>query len=325
MKAILCEQLGGPDDLILAEVDDPRPGPGELLVKVAAAGVNFADTLQLQGRYQIKAEPPFTPGLELCGTVLEVGEGCSRFRPGERVMAAVPQGAYAEKALVSESIAWTVPDTLSDVQAAGFPIIYGTSHASLWGIAGLKEGESLLVLGAAGGVGLTAVEIGAKLGATVIAAAGGPEKLEICAKHGAHHGIDYREEDIKARVKELTGNKGVDVIYDAVGGASFDAGLRATAQGARVLIIGFASGDIPQIPANYLMVKNIQVFGVNWGALSEVNPSLYRASCDHLSDMAARGQIEPPVSETMPLDQVPEALRLIKARKTTGKVVITMS
>lgn len=300
----------------------PALAAGCVRIQVAAAGVNFADTLLIAGKYQEKLEPPFSPGMELAGTVTEVAPGVTTCKPGDHVMAVVTGGAFAEQAVAAETDVFVLPDGLDPVQAAAFPIAYGTSHLGLIHKAGLKAGEALVVHGAAGGVGLTAVEIGRALGATVIATAGGPDKVAVAVNAGAQHGIDYKAEDIRARVKELTGGRGADVVYDPVGGAVFDASLRAIAPDGRILIIGFASGDVPQIPANHLLVKNVTVIGYWWGAYRKLNPALMRASMNEAVTWWAEGRLSPHVSATLPLAQAEEALAMLKNRASTGKLVL---
>jgi NADPH2:quinone reductase len=293
-------------------------------IREAAAGVNFADTLFIQGKYQEKVAPPLIPGMELAGTVMELGGQVSGLAVGDRVMAAVTGGAFAEQAVAERTDVVRLPDSLDFVTAAGFPVAYGTSHLGLKGKAGLRPGEVLVVHGAAGGVGLTAVEVGVALGATVIATAGGPDKVQVALDHGAHHGIDYKSEDIRERVKELTGGRGADVIYDPVGGAVFDASLRSVAPDGRILVIGFASGAVPQIPANILLVKNVTVIGYWWGAYRKLNPALLQDSLAECVRWWAEGKLRPLVSQTLPLERAADALDLLKSRAATGKVVLTV-
>lgn len=321
MRAIVCPAFGAA--LELRDVASPALAPTQVRIRVAAAGVNFADTLFIAGKYQEKVAPPLVPGMELAGTVTEVGGAVAGIAPGDRVMAAVTGGAFADEAVAEQTDVIRLPDSLDFVTAAGFPVAYGTSHLGLTAKAGLKAGEVLVVHGAAGGVGLTAVEIGVALGATVIATAGGPDKVQVALDHGAHHGIDYKAEDIRERVKQLTDGRGADVIYDPVGGAVFDASLRAIAPDGRILVIGFASGNVPQIPANILLVKNVTVIGYWWGAYRKLNPALVRDSLAECVQWWADGKLKPHVSQTLPLEQAADALALLKSRAATGKVVLT--
>lgn len=320
MRAVICRTLGGP--LELADIAPPSLPANGVRIQVAAAGVNFADTLLIAGKYQDKLEPPFSPGMELAGKVIEVAPGVTTCKPGDRVMAVVTGGAFAEQAVAAETDVFVLPEGLDLVQAAGFPVAYGTSHLGLVHKARLKAGEILLVHGAAGGVGLTAVEIGRAMGATIIATAGGPDKVQVALDAGAHHGIDYKAEDIRSRVKELTGGRGADVVYDPVGGAVFDASLRAIAPDGRILIIGFASGEVPQIPANHLLVKNVTVIGYWWGAYRKLNPALLRNSMAEAIQWWAEGRLAPHVSATLPLAQAADALAMLKSRAATGKIVL---
>ncbi len=323
MRAVVCRELSGPQSLSVEEAPDPRPGPGEVAVAVAAAGVNFADTLMVAGKYQEKPELPFTPGLELAGTVTALGEGVTGVAPGDRVIGLVDRGAFAEVALVRAEDVYPIPDSMDFDIAAGFPITYGTAHGALVWRAGLKSGETLLVHGAAGGVGLATVEVGKALGAEVIATAGGPEKLEIARAHGADHLIDYRSEDIRERVKALTGGRGADVVFDPVGGEVFMASLRAVAWGGRLLVIGFAAGKVPEIPANLLLVKNLAVLGLYWGAYRQKAPDLLRSQFETLTGWFAEGRLQPLVSHRLDLEEAAQALDLLLTRKATGKVVLT--
>jgi NADPH2:quinone reductase len=321
MKAVVCRTLGGLDTLNLEELPSPRPKAGEVRLAVHACGVNFADSLIIQGKYQVRPEPPFSPGMEASGVVLECGPGVAELQPGDRVMAVLSYGGYAEEVVTPAASVMRLPDAVDDVTAAGFPVAYGTSHLALTHRAHLQPGETLLVHGAGGGVGLTAVEIGKVLGATVIATAGSADKLQIAAEYGADHLIDYSKEDIRERVKALGG---ADVVYDPVGGDAFDASLRCIKWEGRILVIGFASGRIPQPPANLVMVKNVSVIGLHWGAYLQHNPALMHWSLSELLGWLAEGRLKPHVSQTYPLERAVEALRALVERRTTGKVVITV-
>ncbi len=323
MRAVVCRELSGPQSLSVEELPDPQPGPGEVAIAVAAAGVNFADTLMVTGKYQEKPELPFTPGLELAGTVTALGPGVTGVATGDRVIGLVDRGAFAEVALVRADEVYPIPDSMDFDIAAGFPITYGTAHGALVWRADLKQGETLLVHGAAGGVGLAAVEVGKALGAEVIATAGGAEKLEIARAHGADQLIDYRSEDIRERVKALTGGRGADVVFDPVGGEVFMASLRAVAWGGRLLVIGFAAGKVPEIPANLLLVKNLAVLGLYWGAYRQKAPALLRAQFETLTGWYAEGRLAPLVSHRLDLAEAGRALDLLLTRKATGKVVLT--
>ena len=323
MRAVLCRRLGGPEVLSLEEVEQPSPGTGEILIDVAAAGVNFADTLIIAGKYQEKPPFPFAPGLEVAGRVAALGEGVEGPAPGSRVMALTDRGGYAEAALARAEDVFVLPETMDFVTAAGFPITYGTAHGALVWRAGLKPGEVLLVHGAAGGVGLAAVECGKALGAEVIATAGGAAKLAVAEAHGADHLIDYKSEDIRERVKALTGGRGADVVFDPVGGAVFEASLRCVAWGARLVVIGFAGGGVPQIPANILLVKNLAALGLYWGSYRRHAPELVAAQFAELFAWHGEGKLKPHVSHELDLARAAEAMDLLTGRRSTGKVVLT--
>jgi NADPH2:quinone reductase len=324
MRAVLCKEWGGPDKLIVEDVPSPPIKDGAVRIAVHAAGINFADLLLISGQYQEKPAFPFTPGMEAAGVVTEVGSGVSGFKAGDRVMALTGTGAYAEEIVVDASRVYQIPGKMDFSSAAGFPVVYGTSHGAFDWRAHLKPGEWLLVHGAAGGVGLTAVEIGKVMGAKVIACASSPEKLEIARQYGADHLIDYSREDIRERVKAITGGRGADVVYDPVGGDAFDASLRSIAWGGRIIIIGFASGRIPQAPANILLVKNIDVIGFYWGSYQARKPELLRDSYAKLLGWFEQGKLKPHVSARMDLKDVAQAMNLLRERKSTGKVVLTM-
>jgi NADPH2:quinone reductase len=321
VQALICEQPEGFESLRLGDMPTPAPGAGEVLVEVKAAGLNFADSLMCAGKYQVKPPLPFVPGLELAGTIAAIGDGCANFKLGQKVMAVVDHGAFAASALCRASDVFPVPDGLDFEQAAGFPIAYGTSYGALVWKARLQKDETLLVHGAAGGVGLTAVEIGKALGARVIATAGGSDKCAIAAAHGADAVIDYKSEDIRDRVKALTEGRGADVVYDPVGGDVFDASLRAVNWNARIVIIGFAGGRVPAIPANILLVKNVDALGFYWGSYRRHRPDLLAAGFAALADMAATGQLRPHVSEILPLAAWRQGFESLLARRSTGKVV----
>lgn len=323
MRAVVCKAYCEPEGLVVEEVASPALTEGAVRIAVEAAGLNFADTLIIAGKYQIKAAPPFSPGFEVAGRVLECAGGVSRCRPGDRVMAVVEYGGFAEEVVAPEDAVFVLPDGVDPVIAAGFPVAYGTSHLGLKYKAALLPGETLLVHGAAGGVGLTAVEIGKRLDATVVATASGEEKLEIARGAGADHLIDSRAPDLRDRVKALTGGRGVDVVYDPVGGELFDASLRCTAPGGRILLVGFASGKVPQIPANLLLVKNIAAIGYYWGAHRTLAPHWMQASCEELVRWLGNGELRPHVSHTWPLAEAVQALEALRSRRTTGKVVLT--
>ncbi len=322
MKAIRMEKLGGPDDLVMRDLPKPVPGPGQVRIAVEAAGVNFPDLLIIAGKYQVRPELPFTPGHEVAGTVLETGAGVSHVTPGDRVMATVQTGGYAEETLAEAPSVFRLPDGVSFEQAGGFPITYGTSYHALVDRAGLKSGETLLVHGASGGVGLTAVELGRKLGATVIGTVGTDEKMDVVRQHGADHVINYSKENFRDRVLELTGGRGADVIYDPVGGDVFDLSRRCIAWAGRLLVIGFASGRIPELPVNHALVKGYSVIGVYWGAFAEREPEKNRANFMTLLEWCAEGSLNPHVSMRFPLSRAGEAMKALRTRKATGKVLV---
>ncbi len=301
--------------------DMPVPQAGEVLVQVAACGLNFADTLLVKGRYQEKPPLPLVPGMEIAGTVVALGPGVTDLQVGHRIAAYCGGGGLAEYAAVPAGVCVALPDAMPFTDAAAFLIAYGTSHLALEEKARLRPGERLLVLGASGGVGLTAVELGLLMGADVIACARGAQKLEICRCMGAHHLICSQTEDIRARVKALGG---ADVLYDPVGGAQFEAGMRACNPGARLLPLGFASGEVPQIPANILLVKNMSVHGLYIGGYAKLNPGALRRSFETLLGWYADGRIRPHVSHVLPLAQAEAGLDLLRRREATGKVVIAV-
>ena len=323
MRAVVCKEWCGPEDLVVEEVPPPPLIVGGVRIAVKAAGVNFADTLMIRGEYQVKPSRPFSPGLEIAGEVMECASGVDRFKPGDRVMATVHYGGYAAEAVTAVDNVYEIPASMDYVTAAAFPVVYGTSHIGLKEKLRLQSGEILLVHGAAGGVGLTAVELGKLLGATVIATAGNPDKLLVAKRWGADHLIDYRNEDIRARVKEITDGRGADAVYDPVGGNAFEASLRSTVQRGRILVVGFASGEVPQIPANILLVKNISVIGYYWGAHRTLDPGLVERSFEELLTWYGEGRLKPHVSSVFDLTEVETAMAMLSGRKSTGKVVLT--
>ena len=324
MRAIVCNALGEPETLSVETLASPPLGRGQVRIHTHAAGVNFADGLMVAGSYQEKPPLPFSPGFEVAGVVAELGAEVEGLAVGDRVIGLVSVGGYADEAVVDAGAVYKIPAMMTFEAAAGFPIAYGTSHGALDWRADLKPGETLLVLGAAGGVGLTAVEIGHAMGATVIAAASSPEKLAVAKSRGAAHLIDTSAEDLRARVKDLTQGRGVDVVYDPVGGDLFDAALRSIAWEGRIIVIGFAGGRIPQIPANLLLVKNCSAVGFYWGSYRAKDPARVRASFETLLGWVADGRLKPHVSESFPLDDAAKAIRVLQSRKATGKVVLTM-
>jgi NADPH:quinone reductase len=322
MRAIRIHQLGGLDALTLDDIPSPSPGTGEIRIAVHAAGVNFADTLMIKGSYQHKPPLPFTPGMEAAGDVTAVGDGVTDFAVGDRVLAPMRFGAYAEEAVIDARHVVRIPDGMDYAAGAAFPIAYGTSHLALTHRTQLKADEVLLVLGASGGVGLTAVEVGKALGATVIACASTAEKLEIARSRGADHLIDYVKEDIRERVKQLTG--GVDVVYDPVGGDASRAALRCLNFEGRLITLGFASGDIPQIAANYLLVKNISAIGYSFSSYRFEQPAAMRRTLEEICRWYTEGKLKPHISFTFPLERTKDALTALLERRSTGKVIIQM-
>lgn len=325
MRALLCTSWGGPESLTLGELPAPEPAPGEVLVGVRACGLNFADTLMIQGKYQERPELPFSPGLEVAGEVLARGPDVEDPRVGDRVIAFCGHGGLAERVVVPAGNAIRIPEGMDFVTAAGFAVVYGTAHVGLERRGHLAPGEVLLVHGAAGGVGLAAVEVGRRMGATVIATASSAEKLALARAHGAQHVINYLEDDFRERVKSLTEGRGADVVFDPVGGEVFDQSVRCTAWEGRILVIGFASGTIPTLPVNLTLVKNISVTGVYWGAYRKRDPTVLRQSWQQLLAWLDEGAISPHVSATYPLENAAEALRSLVERRATGKVVVTIA
>lgn len=325
MKAVMCRELGDPTVLRVEEVEPPKMSRKEICIRVEAAGCNFPDVLMVAGKYQVKPPMPFTPGFECAGEVIGIGDDVSGIRCGDRVMATLTSGAFAEQAVVPAANAIPIADGMDYVTAAGFLLTYGTSYHALVDRARARPGETLLVLGAAGGVGLSAVEVGKALGARVIAAASSDAKLAVAREHGADEFVNYSTDDLRARVKELTGNEGVDVIYDPVGGDLFDTAIRLTAWEGRYLVIGFASGRIPDLPVNLPLLKGFDVVGVFWGAFAARDPQRNRANFKRLTEWYDEGRVKPLVSRTYALAEAPQALMDLAGRKATGKLVITPS
>tara|TARA_B100001939_G_scaffold348235_1_gene374651 strand:+ start:9072 stop:10046 length:975 start_codon:yes stop_codon:yes gene_type:complete len=324
MKAMIVRECGPLENLKLEEVPDPLAEPGKVVIDIKACGVNFADSLMVGGTYQVKPPLPFSPGLEVAGYIAEVGPGVEGWQVGDRVQALTNWGGFAEKVAVPAEVLIRIPENMSFEDAASFVVAYGTSHVALDYRARLKAGEWLVVTGAGGGVGLTAVEIGHLMGARVIALAGDDGKLAVARSKGAEFTVNYKHEDVRDRVKEITEGAGANVVYDAVGGDIFRACFRAMAPEGRMMIIGFASGDVPQVPANHLLVKNIELIGFYWGAYKEFKHQVLLDSATDLFRWYAEGKIKPHISKTFPLEQTVEAIRSLKERKSSGKVVVTM-
>ena len=323
MKAVLCRQFGPPESLVYEELPSPTAGAGEVVVSVKAASLNFPDVLIIQNKYQFKPPLPFSPGSEMAGVVKEVGEGVKGYKAGDRVIAFTTYGAFAEEVKVEATRLVPIPEGMDFNSAAAFLLTYGTSDHALRDRGALKAGETLLVLGAAGGVGLAAIQLGKAMGAKVIACASSADKLEVCSQHGADAGINYATEDLRERIKELTGGKGVDVVYDAVGGPYTEPALRSTAWRGRLLVVGFAAGDIPKIPLNLTLLKGCAIVGVFWGDFARREPKAFAASIAQLGEWFREGKLKPHVSQTFPLAQAVDALKLMAARKVKGKVVLT--
>ncbi|MSO85817.1 MAG: NADPH:quinone oxidoreductase family protein [Rhodospirillales bacterium] len=324
MRVLVCKALGEASALALEDMAPPPMAAGGVRIRVRAAALNFADLLMIKGAYQVKLAPPFVPGIEAAGEVIEVAPGVARVRSGDRVMAHLASGAFAEEAVADESRVFRIPTGMDFTTAAGFPVVYGTSYFALADRARLAPGEVLVVHGAAGGVGLAAVEIGKRLGATVIASAGGADKLAIARARGADHLIDHRTEDLRARIKALTGGRGADVVFDPVGGSAFEASLRATAPDGRIVVVGFASGQVPQIPANILLVKNLSVIGLYWGAYRDIRPETFARQFDVLFKWWGEGRLKPHTSHVFALEKAQEAFAALTERRSSGKVALTM-
>lgn len=324
MRALICNEYGPPESLAIEEREDPVAGDGEIVVDVAAAGINFADVLSIAGEYQVKTPTPFVSGNEAAGTISAIGEGVSRFSIGDKVIVATRGGAFAEKCIASEQSTTLLPDGLSFYEGAGFHVTYGTSYHALKQSANVQPGETVLVLGAAGGVGITAVEIAKAMGARVIAAASSAEKLEFARSAGADELINYSEVPLKETVKELTGGNGADVVYDPVGGELAEQAFRATAWHGRYLVIGFACGDIPKFALNIALLKEASIIGVWWGTWAAKNRDLQASNVDEISALIAEGKLTPRVTESYALDDYVDAFSAITERRARGKVVLRM-
>ncbi|MEH6388735.1 MULTISPECIES: NADPH:quinone oxidoreductase family protein [Pseudomonas] len=322
MKAVLCKEFGPASSLVLEETTDPVAGDNQVVIDIHAAGVNFPDTLIIQGKYQIKPPFPFSPGGEAAGVVASVGSNVKHLKPGDRVMGLTGYGSFAEKVVADATKVLPMPDDMDFTTASGFSMTYGTSMHALTQRGELKPGETLLVLGASGGVGLAAVEIGKAMGARVIAAASSAEKLEVARNAGADEVINYSEVSLKDAVKELTGGKGADVIYDPVGGDLFDEAVRAINWKGRLLVVGFASGRIPDFPINLALLKGSSIVGVFWGSFAAREPQANLDNFRQLFAWHSEGKLKPLVSERFALGEYEQALELLSSRKAVGKVVM---
>jgi len=324
VKAIVCKRHGNPDTLVFEDVDEPTLAAGQVRIAVKACGINFPDVLMVAGKYQMQPPLPFSPGAELAGEIIETADDVTQLAAGQRVLALSSFGGMAEQICVPAHTVLPIPDNMPFETAAGFLLTYGTSYHALKQRAQLRDEETLLVLGAAGGVGLAAVELGKLMGAKVIAAASSAAKLAVAGEFGADLGIDYAQESLKERVAELTSGKGADVIYDPVGGELFDQCLRAIAWNGRILIVGFASGAIPKIPANLPLLKGASLVGVFWGRFTEMQPELHRQNTQDLFAWYASGDIRPKISRTFPLEEGASAIGMLAKRLAIGKVVVVI-
>jgi len=322
MRAILCKEYGPANTLVIEDIPSPEVKGRGVKVRVKAAGLNFPDTLIIEGKYQLKPTMPFSPGGEMSGEVMEVGEKVTRFKPGDRVAGLTGYGAFAEEVIVPEQNILRVPESMSDEKAAAFSMVYGTSYYALKQRANIQPGETLLVLGASGGVGLATIELGKAMGAKVIAAASTAEKLAVAKAAGADELINYTEEPLKEAVKKLTNSNGVDVVYDPVGGDFTEQALRAMAWNGRHLIIGFAAGDIPKIPANLALLKGCSVIGVFWGSFTQREPENSAKNMMELLQMYSEGKIDPKISQVFEFEDYEKALGALTGRTATGKIVL---
>lgn len=322
MKALLCKQFGPPESLVLEDVPSPSPGAGEVVISVKAASVNFPDVLIIQGKYQFRPPLPFSPGSELAGVVKEIGADVKNVKRGDKVIAVTTFGAFAEETKTEAARLLPMAEGMSFDVAASFMLTYGTTDHALRDRAQLRAGETLMVLGAAGGVGVAALEIGKALGARVIACASSDDKLALCREHGADETINYATEDLRERIKALCGSKGVDVIYDAVGGPYTEPAFRSIAWRGRLLVIGFAAGEIPKLPLNLPLLKGASIVGVFWGDFTRREPLAFAESARQLARWYLEGKLKPHVSATFPLEQAADAINLLASRKAKGKVVV---
>ena len=322
MKAVLCKEYGPPESLVIEDIPSPRPGKGQVVITVKACGVNFPDTLIIEGKYQFKPALPFSPGGEVSGIVKELGEGVNTVKVGDRVIAFTGWGGFAEEIVTDAAKLIPISGNIDFATAASFTLVFGTAHHALKDRAHIKPGETLLVLGAAGGVGLASVELGKLMGARVIAAASSDEKLEVCKQHGADDVINYTNEDLRERVKTLTGGNGVDVIVDPLGGNYSEPALRSIAWNGRFLVIGFAAGDIPRIPLNLTLLKGCSIVGVFWGSFTEHEPRHNQENLQELLTWLTEGKLKPHISATYPLGHAADALNDVLNRKVKGKVVL---
>jgi NADPH2:quinone reductase len=325
MRAVRVHELTGPGALRVDDVPDPTPGPGQVLVEVRASGVNFPDVLMSRGKYQFKPTLPFSPGGECSGIVRALGDGVTHVAVGDRVASTIVHGSFVEKICLPATTVVKLPDSVGFEVGAATLLTYATTIHALVDRAEIKNGETLLVLGAAGGVGAAACELGAVLGARVIAAASTDDKLAFCREHGATDVINYAREDLKDRLKELTKGAGVDVVYDPVGGSLAEVALRGTAWKGRYLVIGFASGDIPKIPLNLVLLKGCQIVGVFWGAFAAREPAANQAHANQIFQWVAEGKLRPAVDEVLPFERAGEALERLEQRKVKGKLVLSPS
>ena len=330
MKALQCVELAGPEKLIFSEIEDPKPGNGEVLIEIKAASVNFPDVLMIQGLYQNQPPMPFIPGAECSGVIIEIGEGVNSCAVGDRVFVMAGTGCFAERLVVDATRITSIPSTMDFPVAAALPMTYGTSLYALKQRANLQPGETLLVLGAAGGVGISAVEIGKAMGAKVIAAASSEEKTKICLEHGADEAFVYpsgnldrdQQKELSNKIKELTDGLGANVVYDPVGGSFSEPAIRAMAWEGRFLVIGFAAGEIPKPPLNLTLLKNCQIVGVFWGAWTLMFPNEYEKNLQELFELHANGKINPEISDRFSLEESAAAIAHLKDRKAKGKVII---
>jgi NADPH2:quinone reductase len=323
VKAVLCKAFGPPESLVVEDIPSPAPGPGEVVISVKAASVNFPDVLIIQNKYQFKPPLPFSPGSEAAGVVKDVGDGVTNVKPGDRVMAFTTYGAFAEEVKTEARRLLPIANGMDDVTAASFVLTYGTADHALRDRGQLEAGETLLVLGAAGGVGIAAVDIGKAMRARVVACASSADKLAVCREHGADAMINYTTDDLRERIKDVTGGKGVDVVFDPVGGPYTEPALRSTAWRGRLLVVGFAAGEIPTIPLNLTLLKGCAIAGVFWGEFARREPERFEESMQQLGRWYAERKIRPHVSATFPLERAADALKLMAARQVTGKVVLT--